>query len=33
MAWSVEGTYFEPCSSDLMSPGNRSFDHGATYEY
>jgi hypothetical protein len=33
MAWSVEGTYFETCSCDLMCPCNLSFDHGATYDY
>jgi hypothetical protein len=33
MAWSIEGTYFETCSCDLMCPCNFSFDHGATYDY
>jgi hypothetical protein len=33
MAWSIEGTYFETCSCELMCPCNFSFDHGATYDY
>jgi hypothetical protein len=33
MAWSLEGTYFETCSCELMCPCNLSFDHGATYDY
>jgi hypothetical protein len=33
MAWSLEGSYFETCSCDLMCPCNMSFDHGATYDY
>ena len=33
MAWSIEGTYFETCSCELMCPCNMSFDHGATYDY
>jgi hypothetical protein len=33
MAWTLEGTYFETCSCDLMCPCNFSFDHGATYDY
>ena len=33
MAWSVEGTYFETCSCDLLCPCNLSLDHGATYDY
>lgn len=33
MPWSIEGTYFETCSCDLMCPCNFSFDHGATYDY
>jgi hypothetical protein len=33
MSWSLEGTYFETCSCELMCPCNFSFDHGATYDY
>ena len=33
MSWSIEGTYFETCSCELMCPCNFSFDHGATYDY
>lgn len=33
MAWSLNGTYFETCSCELMCPCNFSFDHGATYDY
>jgi hypothetical protein len=33
VAWSIEGTYFETCSCELMCPCNMSFDHGATYDY
>jgi hypothetical protein len=33
MSWSIEGTYFETCSCELMCPCNFSFDHGATHDY
>ena len=33
MSWSIERTYFETCSCELMCPCNFSFDHGATYDY
>ena len=33
MSWSIEGTYFETCSCELMCPCNLSFDHGATYDF
>jgi hypothetical protein len=33
MSWSIEGTYFETCSCELMCPCNFSFDHGGTYDY
>jgi hypothetical protein len=33
MAWSINGTYFETCSCELMCPCNFSMDHGATYDY
>jgi hypothetical protein len=33
LSWSIEGTYFETCSCELMCPCNFSFDHGATYDY
>jgi hypothetical protein len=33
MAWSLEGSYTETCSCDLMCPCLMSFDHGATYDY
>ena len=33
MSWSIEGTYFETCSCELMCPCNFSMDHGATYDY
>ena len=33
MSWSLNGSYFETCSCDLMCPCNMSFDHGATYDY
>jgi hypothetical protein len=33
MAWSLEGSYVETCSCDLICPCNASFDHGATYDY
>src|SRR5262245_51089782 len=33
MSWSIDGTYFETCSCELMCPCNFSFDHGATYDY
>ena len=33
MSWSLNGSYFETCSCELMCPCNFSFDHGATYDY
>jgi len=33
MSWSLNGSYFETCSCELMCPCNLSFDHGATYDY
>ena len=33
MAWSINGSYFETCSCELMCPCNFSFDHGATYDF
>jgi hypothetical protein len=33
VSWSLNGSYFETCSCDLMCPCNMSFDHGATYDY
>lgn len=33
MAWSINGSYAETCSCELMCPCNLSFDHGATYDY
>jgi hypothetical protein len=33
VAWSLDGTYFETCSCELMCPCNLSFDHGATYDF
>jgi hypothetical protein len=33
MSWSLNGTYFETCSCELMCPCNFSMDHGATYDY
>jgi hypothetical protein len=33
MSWSIEGTYFETCSCELMCPCILSMDHGATYDY
>jgi hypothetical protein len=33
MSWSIDGTYFETCSCELMCPCNFSFDHGASYDY
>ena len=33
MSWTLEGSYFETCSCELMCPCNMSFDHGATYDY
>ena len=33
MAWSLEGSYVETCSCDLICPCNATFDHGATYDY
>ncbi len=33
MSWSLNGSYIETCSCDLMCPCNLSFDHGATYDY
>lgn len=33
MSWTLEGSYAETCSCDLMCPCNFSFDHGATYDY
>jgi hypothetical protein len=33
MSWSLNGSYFETCSCELMCPCNMSFDHGATYDY
>ena len=33
MSWTLDGTYFETCSCDLMCPCNFSFDHGATNDY
>ena len=33
MSWSLNGSYFETCSCDLMCPCNMSMDHGATYDF
>src|SRR6478672_5455679 len=33
MSWSLEGSYVETCSCELMCPCNMSFDHGATYDF
>jgi hypothetical protein len=33
VSWSLNGSYFETCSCDLMCPCNMSFDHGATNDY
>jgi hypothetical protein len=33
MAWSLEGSYVETCSCELMCPCNLSIDHGATYDF
>jgi hypothetical protein len=33
MSWSLEGSYVETCSCELMCPCNLSFDHGATYDF
>ena len=33
MSWSIEGSYFETCSCELMCPCILSMDHGATYDY
>jgi hypothetical protein len=33
MAWSLQGSYVETCSCDLICPCNASFDHGATNDY
>jgi hypothetical protein len=33
VSWSLNGSYFETCSCDLMCPCNMSMDHGATYDY
>ena len=33
MAWSLNGSYIETCSCDLICPCNASFSHGATYDY
>jgi hypothetical protein len=33
MAWSLEGSYVETCSCELICPCNASFSHGATYDY
>lgn len=33
MSWTLNGSYAETCSCDLMCPCNFSFDHGATYDY
>jgi hypothetical protein len=33
MSWSLNGSYVETCSCELMCPCNLSFDHGATYDY
>lgn len=33
MSWSLQGSYAETCSCELMCPCNLSFDHGATYDY
>ena len=33
MPWSLEGSYTETCSCELMCPCNLSFDHGATYDF
>lgn len=33
MSWSLEGSYVETCSCDLICPCNASFAHGATYDY
>ncbi|MGZ4388799.1 MAG: DUF1326 domain-containing protein [Gaiellaceae bacterium] len=33
MSWSLNGSYVETCSCDLICPCNATFDHGATYDY
>ena len=33
MGWTLEGSYAETCSCELMCPCNLSFDHGATYDF
>lgn len=33
MSWTLEGSYVETCSCELMCPCNLSFDHGATYDF
>jgi len=33
MSWSLNGSYVETCSCELMCPCNLSFDHGATYDF
>lgn len=33
MSWSLNGSYVETCSCDLICPCNASFDHGATNDY
>jgi hypothetical protein len=33
MAWTLNGSYAETCSCELMCPCNLSFDHGATYDF
>src|SRR5690348_1568229 len=33
MSWTLNGSYVETCSCELMCPGNLSPDHGATYDF
>jgi len=33
MSWSLEGSYVETCSCELMCPCYLSFAHGATYDF
>jgi hypothetical protein len=33
MSWSLNGSYVETCSCELMCPCNLSMDHGATYDF
>jgi len=33
MSWTLQGSYVETCSCELMCPCNLSFDHGATYDF